>query len=698
MAAGAVQNTGTHPMSHTQKRPESVLQPGTVVAGKYQVECLLGEGGMGFVVKALHLQLNQPVALKFLHPHLVRDETIMARFLREAQAVSQLRGQHAVRVLDVDTTADRRPYLVMEFLEGVDLAALVASRGPLSVSEAVDYILHACDALAEAHRRGIIHRDLKPANLFLSADYDGSPVVKVLDFGISKLLHPADHRRLTASEATMGSPRYMSPEQMEGARDVDHRTDIWALGAILYELLAGRPAFAGENLPEVVTQVMSSRTVPIRDVRTDLHPGLEAVIDGCLRVARDERFASVEALGVALVAFSSVQCSVRGRFLGGLSQPQPAALGSLGQGERVSTVAGPPSVSSPVPPKVRWQAIGIVLTLAVVGIGLGRVWSFWKASSVHSSSTNAGVAVTHEIGETPEQDSSAPAVTPSTPVDDDAQSFTRPSVRWVKIGRSETSNLFIGLQHVDSTAPQSGFRPGRMRAPFYAYELQSREVTFEEFEAWVQRMDESFHRPAWAEVDTSSAEPDRYRHYPAAGMTWMQAEAYCLSLGGKARLPTEAEWEFAARGPDMRPFAWGEGPLDLSRVHAFQGPDAIPMPVVSREFDRAETDDGALFDMMGNVQEWTSSVCRGDTEAQQAAIAAELERGNFVANPCRVVRGLPLREPSDVPLPTEGAAVRQLLAIGILPNGKPRPDADVLLSEQRETIGFRCARSVTDHG
>src|SRR3954470_13666053 len=214
---------------------EAPVQEGEILAGKYRVERVLGVGGMGVVVAATHLQLDERVAIKFLVPDALSSDEAVARFAREARAAVKIKSEHVARVIDVGTLDNGAPYMVMEYLEGGDLSRVLQAQGPLPVEDAVEYVLQACEAIAHAHVLGIVHRDLKPANLFLTKRNDGSQSVKVLDFGISKVLSgnsgaSSSDAAMTRTRAVMGSPLYMSPEQMTSTRDVDGRTDIWALG------------------------------------------------------------------------------------------------------------------------------------------------------------------------------------------------------------------------------------------------------------------------------------------------------------------------------------------------------------------------------------------------------------------------------------------------------------------------------------
>src|SRR4051812_29611172 len=209
------------------------VREGDVLAGKYRVDKILGAGGMGVVVAAHHVQLDERVAIKFLLPEALGNAEAVARFAREARAAVKIKSEHVARVIDVGTLETGAPYMVMEYLEGGDLSQVLASRGPLPVEEAVEYVLQACEAIAHAHALGIVHRDLKPANLFLIRRPDGTNAIKVLDFGISKVMpgkSASSDNAMTRTRTVMGSPLYMSPEQMASTRDVDGRTDLWALG------------------------------------------------------------------------------------------------------------------------------------------------------------------------------------------------------------------------------------------------------------------------------------------------------------------------------------------------------------------------------------------------------------------------------------------------------------------------------------
>ena len=283
------------------------VQPGQILLGKYRIERVLGVGGMGVVVAATHVTLEERVAIKFLLPDALQNAEAVARFLREARAAVRIKSEHVARVTDVGTLETGAPYMIMEYLDGGDLGALCKARGALPVEEAVEYLLQACEALAEAHGHGIIHRDLKPSNLFLVRRADGSPSVKVLDFGISKVTGMGSSGAdlgMTKTTTIMGSPLYMSPEQMASSRDVDVRTDIWALGAILFELLTGRVPFQADTITQLCAMILQQRAEPLRNFRPDAPEGLQMVIGRCLEKDRNQRYANIADFAHSLAPYA----------------------------------------------------------------------------------------------------------------------------------------------------------------------------------------------------------------------------------------------------------------------------------------------------------------------------------------------------------------------------------------------------------
>ena len=290
-----------------QQAPVSVsgLRQGDLVGGKYRVEGIIGEGGMGVVLYAIHLDLDRPVAIKLVRADLAERDEVVSRMLHEARAAANIRSEHVARVLDVGRLDSGAPYIVMEYLEGCDLCTLLEHHGRLASDLATDFIIQACEALAEAHSLNIVHRDLKPENLFLTTSADGEPIIKVLDFGISKELGRPEPRAVTNPSSAIGSPHYMAPEQMRALQSVDSRADIWALGAILFELVAGRAPFDAENLAAVCAAVVTDDPPRVRDLVKDVPAGLDAVIWRCLRKDPKERYATVADFAAALAPYGS---------------------------------------------------------------------------------------------------------------------------------------------------------------------------------------------------------------------------------------------------------------------------------------------------------------------------------------------------------------------------------------------------------
>jgi serine/threonine protein kinase len=293
---------------HDLSLPEDQIpREGELLAGKYRIEQRLGAGGMGVVMAARHEAINQRVAIKFLvvNDEAYRDEAIQ-RLLREARAAAALRGEHVVRVYDIGELPGGAPFIVMEHLDGKDLAAVASAVGKLPVSEAVMLVAQAASAVSEAHRAGIVHRDLKPSNLFVVRRPDGTAAIKVLDFGIAKSHDPQPQPQpLTGARVVLGTAHYMSPEQIRDSHTVDARSDIWSLGAILYELVAGRPAFQSGTQSGVYAAIVTESPPPLSSLRPDAPLALEQVLSQCLERDPQKRIQSAEALAGRLAPFAA---------------------------------------------------------------------------------------------------------------------------------------------------------------------------------------------------------------------------------------------------------------------------------------------------------------------------------------------------------------------------------------------------------
>ncbi|AUX46139.1 protein kinase [Sorangium cellulosum] len=332
-------------MQHQPAAHSGVPVPGDVLAGKYRIERVLGAGGMGVVLAAWHLVLERRVAVKFLLPEAAALPDAGARFLREARAAAALDGQHVARVLDVGTLDTGAAYMVLEHLTGEDLGQVLQTRGSLPLTDAADYLLQACEALAEAHARGIIHRDLKPKNLFLTRRPDGTPLLKVLDFGLSKFIATGDSVKeasLTATGLIMGSIHYMSPEQIRSLKRADVRTDLWALGVILYRMLTGRHPFEGDSITSVTAAIMMDTPTPLLTLRPDLPPAVGALVGRCLAKDPAARVQSVTEIARVLAPFATQ----RGRLsFESIDRLLPEVASPAGSSPGPGAPAGAPRVS-----------------------------------------------------------------------------------------------------------------------------------------------------------------------------------------------------------------------------------------------------------------------------------------------------------------------------------------------------------------
>jgi tRNA A-37 threonylcarbamoyl transferase component Bud32 len=281
--------------------------PGDVLVGKYRVEAVLRQGGMGAVFAGHHLVLDQRVAVKVLLASAAKEESTVERFLFEAQASARLASEHVARVMDAGELENGLPFLVMEYLDGCDLAELLTLNGPLPSTELADYALQALAGISHAHAADIIHRDLKPSNLFLALRSDGTHAIKILDFGISKSTSAdasGKYKSLTGKQV-LGSPAYMSPEQVRSARNVDVRSDIWSLGVVMYELLTGVIPFDGDGVGEILAAILDANATPPHELNPDVPLGLSQAVMRCLRRDRDERFADVAQVALAVAPFGT---------------------------------------------------------------------------------------------------------------------------------------------------------------------------------------------------------------------------------------------------------------------------------------------------------------------------------------------------------------------------------------------------------
>jgi len=280
------------------------VRSGDVIGDKYRVTRLIASGGMGVVFEGLHLLLETPVAIKVARPELVTREGL-DRFLAEGRVAARLHSRHVARVLDTGRLESGIPYLVLEHLEGEDLYESLRKRGSLPIQCVVDYVLQVCEGLAEAHAAGLVHRDLKPENLFVTHAPDGEEIVKILDFGITKLPPELAGRSHTGNGRSIGSPHYMAPEQMCAPQAVDLRADIWTLGVVMYELISGRPPFYADTVPAVCALVLAAEHAPVSTFCPEIPQALEAAILRCLEKDPRQRYDNVFELARDIASFGS---------------------------------------------------------------------------------------------------------------------------------------------------------------------------------------------------------------------------------------------------------------------------------------------------------------------------------------------------------------------------------------------------------
>ena len=655
---------------------------GQKIAG-FQLTEMIGEGGMAAVFRGENL-IDRTIlrAIKVVQPVLASDEEFTKRFAEEARVLERLQHPNVVRFFGARWEGEHL-LMELELLLGEPLSAKLKVKDSelplLPIEDVVDWIQQACEGLAAAHELEIVHRDLKPDNLFLTDD----GVAKVLDFGIARALDEADRANSVTREGTApGTPAYLAPEVCR--LGIPSRgSDVYAMGITLLELLLGyhpffSPGQTRRSSSEVMFAHVSEELPLLRTVRREAPEGLEQVVIRATAKDPDRRFGSARELADVL------KVVMGGEEITEVSNEAPLAV--------VTTVKVPtgkhaprsePAQPSPPPTETPDVAVGVQEPREPAGGGgMGR----WIGLAVVALAVVAGILwyrgnlEGEGAGEVAppasEPQKSDPAPTP-TKTKKEATSASKPGVNpWIPV-KPPAVKVVLGVDaalykgRLDRVA---GFRPGAgVVAPAQAFELQQHEVTWAELDPWlIRNTDHRFSPPPWTPAGEAR------KDLPATGVPWATAQAYCRSLGGD--LPTEEQWEYAARGDRRRPNPWGASPLDLARTRAYGGPEARPGPVKKADQDRTPGPAaGALFDLAGNAREWTLNPYRSDGTG---AVEAWTQAGGKTF---RAIRGLPLRKAPPRIYPREAAAFRDALCA-------PAAACPAKTAAARQAVGFRCAR------
>jgi serine/threonine protein kinase len=606
--------------------------------GNFRVVSRLGRGGMGEVYLGEQLNIKTKVAIKVLLPEISSDMQQVQRFFNEAVAVGRINHAGITKIFDVGFHLGRA-YLIMELLEGESLAARIQRSGRLSIWQAADFGKQIASVLEATHAAGITHRDLKPDNVFLVLDGElaGGERVKILDFGIAKL----GATNLTATSAkSMGTPTYMAPEQWKNAAKVDWRADAYALGCVAFEMTCGRPPFIAETVGEACTMHLTEPPPSARSFVPAVPAVLEELLANLLEKDRERRPASMREIGRAFEAAGS-------------GQPRlgDVTMRDLTSQSRLEPTIAPANATAARdrPRSRRWLGLALAGTLAIGAAGV-VVWTRGPSQPVKRIEPPVVV------------DAVKPA--PRVPVPVPVSSPAMPNA-WIRID-PPARPFALGIDLENAPDARRGFRPSRkIMSPSKPYEIQEHEVTWSELEPWLATSSEVPVYPVWARDPASRAQ------LPASNVTWTTAYNYCKSLGG--RLPTDEQWEYAARGHDRRPNPWGTARIDLVLTHALAGAEGRPVRVKTSDQDR--TAKPAIFDLIGNVQEWTRDLWREDTSERDESW---VQAGGATF---RAIRGLPLMaEPGT--FEGDGAAYREPLCATGPCVEKTR---DKLLY-----VGFRC--------
>ena len=720
------------------------MKVGFVVDGKYRLVRLVGKGGMGSVWEAEHIEIGKKVAIKFLLPEVASDKETVSRFLREARAAAAIGSDHIVNVTDFGYLQNGSPYLIMEYLHGEDLDTVLKRSGRLPLGTAVSIALQMCEALAPAHEMGIVHRDLKPGNLFLTRLGSLDGWVKVLDFGIAKMhtsIRGHSSSDLTSTGATLGTPYYMAPEQFTGARLVDRRADVYSTGVVLYVMITGEKPFKGSTYEDLIIQVATATPIRPGYLVPELDPKVEDVILRSIRKDVSARFSSMDSLAEALRSAidlqreNSVLLPDTRKSIVVTSGTVPTHSQTLNQGlEEEEDSDYRPTEPNAIPPTisssssvVRYQEtlattpkswgdlpssevkkktglrfflpFGIALSLVTI-ISL---FAFFNNGSRDESSGqeldsseyhNSGVEPRHTASGSPvgpasrnkvgkvagsiRRTSDAMPIPSSTGPVVEARSDFEQTNAWVLV-HGAPPNTVLGVPAKLSLTVARGFRPGRrIRAPTYAYEIQQHEVTWREYASWLEIS------PGERGTFDPGLVAGEKALMPATAVSWRSAMSYCQHFGGA--LPTDEEWEYAARGSSLRLYPWGSQSIDFERTHVFRPSERLSTVMTNQQDMTPGTSADNIYDLLGNAREWTASLFRLDTSATS-------EEEAWVQTPDRTfrsIRGLPPNE--NVPRSIEIYSVAHREAMCSSGNCTSSAREQGAYIEMMESIGFRCAR------
>jgi serine/threonine-protein kinase len=645
------------------------------IIGNFQIVAQIGSGGMGDVFLAEHREIHTKAGIKILHANISTDRRQVDRFFNEAVAVSKIKHAGIIHISDCGYMSTGSAYLIMEYLDGETLAARIQKAGRLTLGDVADIGRQIASVLAATHAVGIIHRDLKPDNIYLVVDAEMArgERVKILDFGIAKLANT--NLTGTGNNNSMGTPAYMAPEQWGESSTVDWRADAYSLGCLVFEMCCGRPPFIATSIGEACAMHLTQPPPHARELVPDIPPPLDELLDRMLAKSPDDRPRS---MGEIAAGFSQFADSPTGSLYAVATVPI-SGRGSQASIQHAPTMPTGPGMAAQ-PAFLATQAQGHQITSEPAKRG-GRGALLAIAGLLIGGGAAAAVFVGMHGGKpTPKKDhpvaapSDAAVVVAPAVVDAGVGSADHPpslTNDWVTIARpAKPVALGVGA---DATDTDRGFRPARkIFSPATAYEIQAHEVTYSELDPYLDAEGKTIVYPGWAQDRVKRAK------LPATNVTWQLAHDYCESL--EAELPTDEEWELAARGPERRPYSWGSDRLDRQLTHTNVGEGGAPDPVMTSTQDK--TPGRPIYDLVGNVQEWTEGLWRDDTPSQKPEDEAWVEDGDTTF---RAIRGIPMHGAPTARIQPEAAAFREPACATGDCKGKDVPDLD--------SIGFRCVKN-----